>query len=389
MWHRFLDFVSSLKLTIVCLAAAIILVFAGTLAQVHFGTHVVQERYFQSLFIWWPAESHGFRIPVFPGGHLLGALLLVNLFAAHLRRFRLSLGNLGMHLIHGGLIIMLAGGLFTDLLSVESHLQIAPGETKNYSEDSQRVELALIDQGNSDADRIVAIPEAVLRRGGTVNLSGIPFRVEIKHFYANSQIQMIAPGTNAARAADHGVGAQISVQELPQATAVDARDLRSVVIELVPTGEKAASGSLGTWLVSEGLGAPQTFSFAGGPWRLEMRPVRYYKPYSLTLQKFTHECYPGTEIPKNFASQITLNDPGQGVHREVLIYMNHPFRYQGETYYQSGFGQDDQSSILQVVHNPSFVAPYIACAIISFGMLIQFCQHFVRFTRRAKVPRAK
>ena len=391
MWHRFLDFVSSLKLTIVCLTAAIVLVFAGTLAQVHFGTHVVQERYFQSLFIWWPSESHGFSMPVFPGGHLLGAVLLVNLLAAHLRRFRLSLGNLGMHLIHGGLIIMLAGGLFTDLLSVDSQMQIAPGETKNYSEDSQRVELAIIDQRNSDADRVVAISEAGLRRGGTVSPGGFPFKVVIEHYYENSQLQMLdKAGPNAARAADHGVGAQVSVLEIPRSTAVEGRDSKSAVIKIVPTAEeKSAPGSLGTWLVSEGLGAPQTFPFAGGSWRLEMRPVRYYKPYSITLQKFTHERYPGTDIPKNFASQITLSDPEHAVHRDVLIYMNHPFRYAGETYYQSGFGQDDQSSILQVVHNPSFIAPYIACGIISLGMLLQFCQHFVGFTRRTKLSRTK
>ncbi len=72
MSRRFLDFVSSPKLTIACLAAAAVLVFAGTLAQVHFGTHVVQERYFQSLLVWWPLESKGFRLPVLPGGHLLG-----------------------------------------------------------------------------------------------------------------------------------------------------------------------------------------------------------------------------------------------------------------------------------------------------------------------------
>ena len=46
-----------------------------------------------------------------------------------------------------------------------------------------------------------------------------------------------------------------------------------------------------------------------GPGRLMMRPARYYKPYSVTLQKFTHERYAGTEIPKNFASRITLIDP--------------------------------------------------------------------------------
>jgi L-seryl-tRNA(Ser) seleniumtransferase len=79
-------------------------------------------------------------------------------------------------------------------------------------------------------------------------------------------------------------------------------------VEIVPidfaTG--MAAPPLGIWLVSDALGAPQTFSCAGRMWQLVMRPARYYKPYSVTLRKFTHEKYAGTEIPKNFASRIAL-----------------------------------------------------------------------------------
>jgi cytochrome c biogenesis factor len=132
MLRQFFDFISSLKLTIICLAAAIVLVFAGTIAQMHLGVNEVQERYFQSMFVWWPAESQGVRIPIFPGGHLLGGVLLVNLIIAHLRRFRWTWRKLGIHLTHIGLIVMLAGGLFTDLFSIESFTRLGPGESKNY-----------------------------------------------------------------------------------------------------------------------------------------------------------------------------------------------------------------------------------------------------------------
>ena len=146
----------------------------------------------------------------------------------------------------------------------------------------------------------------------------------------------------------------------------------------------AAEGSLGIWLVSDALDAPQTFSAGDRTWQLAMRPVRYYKPYSVTLQKFTHEKYPGTEIPKDFASRITLIDEDGGVNRNVLIYMNHPLRYRGETYYQAGFERDDRTSILQVVRNPSFLAPYIACIIVAAGLLVQFGYHLVGFSRRER-----
>src|SRR5262249_61064380 len=132
MWRRFVDSLASLKLTIICLVAAMVLIFAGTLAQVHLGIHEAQRRYFQTFFVWWPPDSRGLGIPVFPGGHLIGAVLPVNLVAAHAKRFRWAWRKLGIHLTHAGLIIMLAGGLFPALFSVGRH--IAPGgcDDRNY-----------------------------------------------------------------------------------------------------------------------------------------------------------------------------------------------------------------------------------------------------------------
>jgi hypothetical protein len=77
-----------------------------------------------------------------------------------------------------------------------------------------------------------------------------------------------------------------------------------------------------------------------------------------------------------------LIDPEREVNRNVLIYMNHPLRYRGETYYQAGFEKDDRTSILQVVRNPSFIAPYVACIVVAAGLLVQFGYHLVGFSRR-------
>src|SRR6187551_322579 len=182
MLHKIADIFTSLKLTIVCLAAGMALIFAGTLAQVHLGIHEAQQRYFQSMFVWWPPEGRGFQIPIFPGGHLIGAVLLVNLIAAHAKRFRWAWRKFGIHLTHAGLIIMLAGGLFTDLFAVESHMQLANGETKNYSEDQRQAELAVIDTSDRELDQVTAIPEAVLRRDRSIDHSSLPFYIQVKNF---------------------------------------------------------------------------------------------------------------------------------------------------------------------------------------------------------------
>ena len=81
---------------------------------------------------------------------------------------------------------------------------------------------------------------------------------------------------------------------------------------------------------------------------------------------------------------MTLIDPDRSVSRNVLIYMNHPLRYRGDTYYQAGFERDDRTTILQVVRNPSFLAPYIACIIVAAGLLVQFGSHLVGFARRER-----
>src|SRR5207253_9750329 len=144
MLRKVIDLITSLKLTIICLAAGMALIFAGTLSQVHLGIHEAEQRYFQSMFVWWPPEGRGFKIPIFPGGHLIGAVLLVNLIAAHANRFRWTWRKLGIHLTHAGLIIILAGGFFTDLFAVESHMRLAVRATITYSEYMLRTELAVI-----------------------------------------------------------------------------------------------------------------------------------------------------------------------------------------------------------------------------------------------------
>ena len=85
---------------------------------------------------------------------------------------------------------------------------------------------------------------------------------------------------------------------------MDRRDVPSAVVEIV-----TPQGSLGTWLVSEFIEQPQSFTLNNRTYQLALRPRRHYKPYSIQLLKFQHDVYPGTDIPKNFSSRILLQRP--------------------------------------------------------------------------------
>jgi hypothetical protein len=81
---------------------------------------------------------------------------------------------------------------------------------------------------------------------------------------------------------------------------------------------------------------------------------------------------------------VALNRPDTGENRETLIYMNNPLRYAGETFYQSGFDPDNQGTILQVVHNPSWLTPYFSCVLVGFGLIVHFAMHLLGFTLKRR-----
>ena len=369
---------SSLRLTVVCLGLAMLLIFFGTLAQVHLGIHAVQARYFQSLFVFWSPPGTNWKIPVLPGGYLLGAALLINLIAAHAARFQFSGKKTGIILLHFGVILLLIGQLLTGLMAQESQLRIDEGETRAYSEAPRETELAVIDVTNPDYDQVVAIPEAVVARAPTIQQPTLPFTLRIRRFVPNSQLVMRGQDPQAPPSeATNGVGVNITVTQIPRTVKDDERDLVSVFVDV-----EAVQGPLGTWLVSNAISDPQSFTCSGRTFELVVRQRRFYKRFALTLLNFTHDRYAGTDIPKNFSSRVRLVDLERNENRDVLISMNDPLRYRGYTFYQSGFDNNDTTSILQVVKNPAMIMPYIACALVALGLVTQFSMHLFGFIRK-------
>jgi len=372
-----INFFSSLKLTVVCLVLSIILVFIGTLAQVEVGLYQAQNDYFRRFFVYWALGESGIRIPVFPGGYLIGAVLVMNLTVVSFKRFAFSGKKLGIWLVHMGLILLFVGQLLTDLLSVESMLHLREGETRNYSERPREAELVLVNRSDPARDRVFTVPEWRLRKGGTVQFPDSDLSLVVRDYFRNSSIERMPSGSDLPPAATLGFGTTIVAQEVPHVTELDRRDVPSAIIEV--RGEGAPDG---TWLASEYINQPQHVHVGDETYELSMRPRREYKPYSLTLLDFTHDKYPGTEIPKNFSSRVRLQNPATGEDREVLIYMNNPLRYDGATFYQASFDTDNLGSVLQVVRNPSWLTPYVSCVLVSAGLLIQFMIHLVPFLKR-------
>jgi hypothetical protein len=372
--------ITSLKLTIVCLAALMVLVTGATLAQVELGTVGAVNAYIRSFLVWWHVPGTQWMIPIFPGGALVGLVLAVNLVAAQLARLQLSWSKAGLWIVHLGLILFVVGEFVSSMFQVESQMAIENGQTVNFIE-GRDAELAIIDVTDPAWEDVYAIRMGTLKREGKVAIPGTPLTIQVHDFAQNAQLRNRLP-TDPPGLATAGVGTGVTLVRVPNAAADNDVDQSAALVEPIAGGK-----SYGTWLVSQALGAPQTFTHEGRTYQLAMRHRRQYLPYSVTLKKFSHDKYAGTEIPKNFSSLVQLSNPRTGEAREVLIYMNQPLRYDGKAFYQASFGKGDTLSILQVVENPGWLLPYISCVLVSVGMIVHFSISLRKSSKKREAAR--
>ena len=381
---RLISILTSLRLTIVLMALSTILVFVGTLAQANFGLYDAQDRFFKSAFVLWNG------IPVFPGGYLLGSLLVINLVAAQAKRTEFTRKKAGLIMIHTGIVLLLVGQLATDMMSTESQMQLFEGDTKNYSEDFRANELAIIDTSDPKDDQVVAVPESILATKKDIGTPALPFNVRVKEYWANADLLRSGFSNAVPANATDGFLKNSFVLPKPPAKDMDSRSMPAALVELTDKAGK----SLGSWLIAAGIRSDDIAKVDGKDYRLSLRFTRHYKDFQLSLLKATHEKYSGTEIPKNFASRVRVQMNNNPEVRETIIYMNNPLRWAGYTFFQYQMAADEfalrqmkmdrASSTFQVVKNPGWVTPYVACVLVGAGLCWQFGFHLFGFLRRRK-----
>lgn len=400
---------ASIRLTVVLLFLSIVLVFFGTLAQVNGGIWTVVEQYFRTWVVHIPVKlvyqfdqvffgiTKGLAMPPdtltvpFPAGWTLGWLMFINLVAAHIVRFRMTWKRAGVMLSHTGFLLLLLGEWVTGRQSVESVMTIVEGSSSNYVESTRSTELAIA-TANPDGktDRFVVIPGRLLKQRADdksrdpLPPTDLPFDVVVEAFYANSS-PPYPMGADRSSPADKGTGRKVLIDSLPEiaGTSTDQKiDAPGAYLTFV---RRADGEKLGTYMVSYySQENPEKVVVGDTVYELSLRLKRTYKPYSVFLEKFTHEVYPGTQTPKDFASQVTLSDLDGRVLRKVRIYMNNPLFHDGETFYQQSFLQGDSGTILQVVNNPGWWMPYVSCGLMTGGMALHFVIMLLAFLNKSR-----
>ncbi|HEX3602322.1 MAG TPA: cytochrome c biogenesis protein CcsA [Lacipirellulaceae bacterium] len=291
----------------------------------------------------------------------------------------------GIVLLHSGVALIMLTELFTAVAAVESQMSIAEGETAKYSSDIRTSELAVIDHSPTDHDQVTVVPRKLLESNvgsaSSIDDPALPFNIRVSRWIQNAQVR--TPEANEKNPATAGYGEKAIAVSIPSVTGVgddsEKVDLSAAYIDLI---SKKTGESLGTYLVAQGL-IDQPVEVDGHTYDLSLRFKRLYHPFALKLEKFRYDRYVGTDTPKNFSSQVSFSDPDHNVKRDVVISMNNPLRYGGTTFYQSGWDKEtERGTVLQVVSNPSWMTPYVACMLVAIGMLAHFGTMLVRFLRR-------
>ncbi|MDR0579495.1 MAG: cytochrome c biogenesis protein CcsA [Campylobacteraceae bacterium] len=114
---------------------------------------------------------------------------------------------------------------------------------------------------------------------------------------------------------------------------------------------------------------------------LEWGIKEFKLPFSITLNDFQLERYPGSNSPSSYASEITLTDDEANVQMPYKIYMNHVLDYKGYRFFQASYDQDEGGSVLSVNKDPGKLPTYIGYFLLTLGLLINILNPKSRFRK--------
>ena len=167
----------------------------------------------------------------------------------------------------------------------------------------------------------------------------------------------------------------------------------------VEEGEKANQNALivnvnagGETKTAELLGGkgsapdPTEVEIAGLKVYLTYGSKEYQLPFSVTLNDFIADKYPGTEKGYSaFKSKVTVSD-SETEHFDADIFMNNVLDHEGYRFFQAGFDPDEQGTILSVNHDwwGTWIT-YIGYTLLYFGLLAILFDRNTRFAALKKI----
>jgi len=285
-------------------------------------------------------------------------LVFVNILANIVRLKLYKLKKLPIFLFHLAFLVIIAGAALTRFVGTEGIMHIREGETTaDYISTSTYFYVkAENTSGSAEKYQKIYISPASARQ---VNVS---FRV--------GQDRIRIKSTNyvsgeSMRMANQASGANSHADIMQIKVTVNNGSEEVVIRGLQQANFIANEFELG--------GIKFTASFGSKPMAL---------PFTLTLNDFQLDKYPGSMSPSSFASEVTLNDPSQKVNKPYRIFMNNILSHKGYRFYQSSYDSDEQGTVLSVNHDAlGSGVTYLGYFLMFFFIILSFFAPGSRFKK--------
>ncbi|MDD5210975.1 MAG: cytochrome c biogenesis protein CcsA, partial [Sulfuricurvum sp.] len=163
---------------------------------------------------------------------------------------------------------------------------------------------------------------------------------------------------------------------------MQGQGLSALVVEAQYDGQKRD-----VYLMGQGRnfkGFTESFRLGDADISLEWGAKQIELPYSLKLDDFVMDKYPGSMSPSSYESHVTLLDPANGKNEAVRIFMNNPLEYGGFKFFQSSFDRDEMGTVLSVNHDPGKTPTYLGYILLAIGLILNFFNPNGRFGKLAR-----
>jgi len=163
-----------------------------------------------------------------------------------------------------------------------------------------------------------------------------------------------------------------------------------------PTGENALIVQLSEggkqqlvtlWTSSQNETPKYSGNIEGVNYKMWIGPEETVLPFSLKLNDFVLERYPGSNSPSSYESHITLTDKELGLNEDHKIFMNNVLKHRGYRFYQSSYDQDEKGTILSVNKDlAGTTITYLGYFLLFLGILLSIFNpksHFYDLMKRA------
>ena len=175
-FNKYIKIIGSPKIFVFNVMWLMVLVFVGTLVQRDIGLYAAQQKYFSSWFMFF-----GF-LPL-PSGKLTMSITFINLICYFFRPYIFYKNKIGITIVHGGVIMMLAGGGLTSVFSNEGNVVIDEGMQSNFYENYYLKEFAIVNTSDDTQDLFTIFSDLMLKKGEILSHDSIPFTIEILDYY--------------------------------------------------------------------------------------------------------------------------------------------------------------------------------------------------------------